>query len=147
MQIPYKEEIIDLDKPRTPEYLQVNPRGLVPSISWNGVILTESAIVAQFLADLHPEGGLLPPSTSGPDALKRAQILWFADTFMSKVWNAGISKSLNAKTDAEAEEHAEKGVAGLVKEIEPLLKDANPFFGGSDRITLAEVGLSLKLRV
>jgi glutathione S-transferase len=25
------------------------------------------------------------------------------------------------------------------KEIEPLLKDAKPFFGGSDKITLAEV--------
>ncbi len=30
-------------------------------------------------------------------------------------------------------------VAAAVKELEPLLQDAKPFFGGSDKITLAEV--------
>lgn len=28
--LPFQEEIIDLSVPRTPEYLAVNPRGLVP---------------------------------------------------------------------------------------------------------------------
>jgi glutathione S-transferase len=30
----------------------------------------------------------------------------------------------------------------VTKEIEPLLKDAKPFFGGSQKVTLAEVGTS-----
>jgi glutathione S-transferase len=30
--LPFTEEIIDLQVPRTPEYLKVNPRGLVPTI-------------------------------------------------------------------------------------------------------------------
>lgn len=33
----------------------------------------------------------------------------------------------------------EGAVASLVKEVEPLLADASPFFGGSSKITLAEV--------
>jgi hypothetical protein len=44
-----------------------------------------------------------------------------------------------AKTDAERDDIAEKVVANLVKEVEPLLADASPFFGGSDKLTLAEV--------
>lgn len=31
-------------------------------------------------------------------------------------------------------------VAGIVREVEPLLKNAAPFFGGSDKLTFAEVG-------
>ena len=34
---------------------------------------------------------------------------------------------------------AEKLVDAVVKEVEPLLQDAKPFFGGSERLTLAEV--------
>jgi glutathione S-transferase len=30
----------------------------------------------------------------------------------------------------------------VTKEIEPLLKDAKPFFGGSQKVTLAEVSKS-----
>jgi hypothetical protein len=34
---------------------------------------------------------------------------------------------------------AEKLVEAVVKEVEPLLQDAKPFFGGSEKLTLAEV--------
>jgi glutathione S-transferase len=40
---------------------------------------------------------------------------------------------------AEKEELARKFTDSIVKEIEPLLKDAAPFYGGSSRLTLAEV--------
>lgn len=44
-----------------------------------------------------------------------------------------------AKTDAEAEEAAAEFVKQLAKEVEPLLADAAPYFGGSKTLTLAEV--------
>jgi glutathione S-transferase len=43
----------------------------------------------------------------------------------------------------EAEKAAGTFVDAIVKELEPLLKDAGPFFGGSSRLTLAEVNLPL----
>jgi hypothetical protein len=45
----------------------------------------------------------------------------------------------NAKTDAELAPLVEKVVTGVLEEVEPRLADANPFFGGSDKLTLAEV--------
>lgn len=79
--IPFEEEIIDLSKPREPEYLKVNPRGLVPSLSYNGEIITESAVVAQFLADTYPSH-LLPASSDPNGALTRARIAFFVDACM-----------------------------------------------------------------
>ncbi|RQM07828.1 hypothetical protein DH86_00000709 [Scytalidium sp. 3C] len=132
----YKEEIIDLDTPRTKEYLAINPRGLVPSIKYNGEIITESAIVAQFLSDAHPSH-LQKTSTEEGGALQRARINFFVDTYFTKV-NSNFYPILLAEGSAQ-EEIIEKFVAAIEKEIEPLLKDANPFFGGSSRLTLAEV--------
>jgi len=137
--VPYDEVIIDLSKPRTPEYLAINPRGLVPAISYNGEIIIESAIVANFLADQYPSH-LLPPSNAPGGALQRARVALFVDAFVSKVW----SKSVGLGT-AKAEDEArvtDEAVAAIVKELEPLLADAKPFFGGSEKLTQAEVSPS-----
>jgi glutathione S-transferase len=140
--LPYEEVIIDLTTPREPWYLEVNPRGLVPSIKYsNGTlkdeIVTESGIVAQFLADAHPSD-LLPASNASPTAaLTRARINFFVDTWFSKVgsyWFQILTKQDQAEKDALVTEFVEK----VTKEIEPLLKDAAPFFGGSQKLTLAE---------
>jgi glutathione S-transferase len=42
-------------------------------------------------------------------------------------------------TDPEAEELGRRYAQAVEKEVEPLLQDARPFFGGSERLTMAEV--------
>ncbi|KAF2690155.1 thioredoxin-like protein [Lentithecium fluviatile CBS 122367] len=131
----YEEVFIDLDTPREPWYLEINPRGLVPSIKFDGEILTESAIVAQFLVDVYPSH-LLPATGSVEAGLKRARINFFVDT-----WNTKANSywyQVARKSGEEREQLVKDFVAVVKKEIEPLLKDANPFFGGSEKITLAE---------
>jgi hypothetical protein len=113
-------------------------RGLVPTINYDGNIIPESGIVAQFLADAHPSH-LLPESTPTANALYRARVTFFVDAFFSKViphfW-AGI----RAATEEEKEEAAKALVAAVTKEVEPLLEEGKgPFFGGSEKLTLAEV--------
>jgi len=134
--LPFKEELIDLSVPRTPEYLKINPRGLVPSLSYNGTIITESAIVAQFLSDAHPSH-LEKTSSEEGGALQRAKINFFVDAFISKV--NGLTFGILRASEEEKEELATKLVDAVVKEVEPLLQDAKPFFGGSSKLTLAEV--------
>ncbi|OLN86997.1 Protein LigF [Colletotrichum chlorophyti] len=133
----FEEEIIDLSVPRTEEYLKINPRGLVPSIAYDGEIITESAIVSQFLADAHPSH-LVPTAGTKDAALRRARINFFVDTYFSKA-NPHAFKIYSAKTDAEVQQSADVFVDAIAKEIEPLLKDAAPYFGGSDKVTLVEV--------
>jgi glutathione S-transferase len=137
LKVPYEEEIIDLDTPRTKEYLAINPRGLVPSIKFNGEIFTESAFVSWLLADAFPSKLVLPSNAPGGPQ-QRARISFFVDTYFSK-FQSSLIKLFAAKTDSEAEPIVDAAVDQLVKELEPLLKDAKPFFGGSDHITQAEV--------
>lgn len=137
--MPFEEVTIDLDRPRDPWYLEINPRGLVPTIKLtDGEIITESGVIGQFLADAYPSD-LVPASDAPGAALRRARINFFVDTFSSK-FNAHLSKIVwAAKTADEAAEFEKAAVAGAVKELEPLLADASPFFGASDKLTLAEV--------
>jgi len=135
--LPFTEHIIDLDRPRDASYLKINPRGLVPTIVYNGEIIPESAIVAQFLADAHPSH--LEKTSSEPGgALQRARINFFVDALISKV-NPTFFAQIRATSEEEREEAGAKFVAVVVKELEPLLKNAAPFFGGSSKLTLAEV--------
>lgn len=143
LQLPYSEVIIDLNTPRPQWYLDINPRGLVPSIAYSvpglfdDEIVTESAVVAQFLADAFP-GPFLPASKESPtSALERARINFFVDAWNTKVGSHLFP--LFIASDAEAKnEVVAKIVAAAEKEIEPLLKNAAPFFNGSQELTLAE---------
>lgn len=52
-----------------------------------------------------------------------------------------------AGTEEEKKQKSDELVKAVEKEIEPLLHDAAPFFGGSNKMTLAEVRLTSFLRV
>lgn len=136
--IPYEEVLIDLTVPREPWYLEINPRGQVPALNYDGNIITESAIVARFLADAHPPS-LLPPSTGTENALYRARLDWFVDAFISKVV-PHIFGGARAETEEARDKAAEDLVAAVAKDIEPrLVEGKGPFYGGSEKLTLAEV--------
>jgi hypothetical protein len=53
-------------------------------------------------------------------------------------------KCVRASSEAEREDLTQELVAAIKKEIEPLLEaqGKGPFFGGSERLTLAEVRIS-----
>ncbi|KAG0640727.1 thioredoxin-like protein [Tuber brumale] len=137
LELDYKEVIIDLTKPREPWYLEINPRGLVPSLKYNDEIITESSIVATFLAELK-ENHLVPFPGTPEAALKRAKISFFVDTYFTKAQPL-IQSALITTDAATRTRHANECVEVIEKQLAPLLADAKPFFGGSSRLTLAEV--------
>lgn len=144
LKLPYEEVIIDLETPRPQWYLDINPRGLVPSMKYTvpGVfdeeIITESAVVSQFLCDNFPSH-LLPASHESPSAaLRRARIAFFCDTWSTKVSPSQFA-IMRVETVEEKEGKLKETIAMIEKEIEPLLANADPFFGGSKDLTFAEV--------
>lgn len=44
----------------TPEYRQINPQGLVPSLEINGHIITQSLAIISYLEEVYPNPALLP---------------------------------------------------------------------------------------
>jgi glutathione S-transferase len=49
------------------DYYQINPKGSVPALQFDdGEVLTEAAVIMQYLADQKPEAGLAPPAGTMP---------------------------------------------------------------------------------
>lgn len=78
-------------------------------------------------------------SSPAENALYRARLAFFVDSFFSKVlphfW-AGIRAASGEERDAAAEQL----VDAIMKEVEPqLVEGKGPFFSGSEKLTFAEV--------
>lgn len=62
--IPFETEKVDLVKKQTAsgvDYLSINPKGYVPALKLdNDEVLTEAAVILQYLADQKPQSGLAP---------------------------------------------------------------------------------------
>ena len=59
---PYRTEIVDYGSGmKSPAFLAVNPMGKVPVIRHGDRVVTESAAICAYLADVFPEAGLAPP--------------------------------------------------------------------------------------
>ncbi len=70
----YALERIDIDRPRDPAYLRLNPTGRVPTlVVGEGVVLSEAGAILMYLADRHPQAALAPALT---DPLRPAYYQW-----------------------------------------------------------------------
>lgn len=59
--VPYRIEYLEYgESMKAPEYLAINPMGKVPAIRRGDLIVTETAAICAYLADLFPEAGLAP---------------------------------------------------------------------------------------
>ncbi|KAF9387487.1 hypothetical protein CPB97_002520 [Podila verticillata] len=137
-----KESVeIDLTAPRPEWYLkEINPYGQVPALKINDeYIVLESLFVAEYLADLHPESGLLPK-----DALQRAQVRYLIHAYSTLVQPAHHK----AAYTSDPEETVKHRAALLVEleKFEKLLTKAKvteegPYFLGKD-FTLADLAIA-----
>ena len=61
--VPYRLEKVDFDRDaqRSPEYLELNPLGKVPTLVVDGKAYFESAALLMLLCERHPEANLAPP--------------------------------------------------------------------------------------
>lgn len=65
--IDHDHKAIDLTagEHRRPDYLAINPQGLVPTLVLDGAVLTQSLAIVEYLAERHPDCGLLPADIMG----------------------------------------------------------------------------------
>jgi glutathione S-transferase len=60
---PYRLVTLDFEKNehKSPEFLAINPMGKLPTIVHRGTVVTETAAIIAYLADIFPQAGLAPP--------------------------------------------------------------------------------------
>ena len=71
--IPYVAHPIDIraGEARTPAYLALNPKAVVPTLVVDGAPIVESAIICEYLDDAHPDTPLRPSDALGRAAVRQ----------------------------------------------------------------------------
>jgi glutathione S-transferase len=74
---------IDMDKPRPPEQLALNPNGWVPVLTWEDKAMYECAAITVFLCDRHLEAGLAPGIDDGTRGLFLQTLVYFSNSLQN----------------------------------------------------------------
>jgi len=126
------------DEQKSPDFSEKSPNQTVPVLSVNGVNLTQSLAIVEYLEEAHPEVPLLPK-----DPIARAQVRSLAQMVacdiqplqnlrvLSKVSNEQSQRNEYAKT---------VNVEGLARVEKALLKTSGKYSYG-DNVTLADLCL------
>ncbi len=103
------------------DYYAVNPKGYVPALQLDdGTILTEGAIIAQYIADQRPEAKMIPP----PGTIERYRVQeWqnFIATEIHKAFGPLFGGSDEAKEQARARVSKRLDLVAHALEAHPFL--------------------------
>jgi glutathione S-transferase len=83
LDVPFEAILLDFDKAehKTPDYLALNPDGVVPTLIVDGAPITQMAGIATLLAERHPEAGFAPALGTIERAEYLSWTLWLANSF------------------------------------------------------------------
>lgn len=102
--------LLDFDERehKSAEYLALNPAGVVPTLLIDGQVLTEAAAIALYLADRHPEAGLLPALGTAERGDAYRWMFWCANTLQPayRAWFYPHEVAGEANIDASRERRA-----------------------------------------
>lgn len=125
---------------RAPDYLALNPQGLVPALETEGAVLTQSLAICEYLDELHPVPPLFPA-----DPVARAQVRAFAYAIACDIHplqNLKILKRVKALADGDAAHIWAREVIseGLSACAALIAGQPGPYCFG-DQVTLADIVL------
>ena len=129
---------------KTPDYLRVNPTGLVPTIDDDGFTLWESHTIVRYLAAKHGAGTLWPTDLRARADAER----WmdWAFTFQSAMRNVfwGLIRTPPEKRDASAIEAGCRKSAELLAIPEAVLSE-KPYIAGAS-LTMGDIPLGCEVQ-
>lgn len=126
----------------SPEYLSVNPQGLLPSLILDdGAVLTQSLAICEYLDERHPDPPLLPG-----DPVARAQVRAFAQVIACDIHplqNLKVLKALEAlgQTPEDTRVWAREVITRGFDALETLVAGPSRAFAFGDRPSLADIFL------
>ncbi|ANM10234.1 MULTISPECIES: maleylacetoacetate isomerase [unclassified Rhizobium] len=126
---------------RKPDYLTLNPQGLVPTLVIDGKALTQSLAIIEYLAELRPEGGLLPGDSAGRQHVRALAYAVAMD--IHPICNMHVATHLMAMTDkADArEEWMQHFIADGLGKLEAMIAGADGTFSFGKTPTMADLCL------
>jgi glutathione S-transferase len=133
---PHRLELVDLQagQQRSPEYLKLNPSGVVPTLLIDGVPYTEAASLLMTIAGRHPQAGLAPAQTSASRASWHQWILYMANTLQPafRLWFYPQDISEEADTQATLKAAMRTRIEDIWARIDTHLAAQGPYVLGAE---------------
>ncbi|KAF2751850.1 glutathione transferase omega-1 [Sporormia fimetaria CBS 119925] len=118
-------EVNPYEKPK--QLLDLNPRGLVPTLQWHDKPLYESSVLIEFIEDAFPDHS---PKLMPEDPYERWQArLW--THFMGVKFIPGFHQFLQCTDEKEMDGKREQFL-GYIKEFVKAMDGEGPYFAGKD---------------
>jgi len=126
----------------TPEYLALNPNGLVPTLIDGDRVIWESNTILRYLAATHGADNLLPT-----DAGERSEVERWMDWQLATLWAKlrvaflGLTRTPEPQRDYGAIRASFADAAGLLRIVDERLQTRSHL--ALERFTLADIGVAL----
>jgi glutathione S-transferase len=122
---------------KSPQYLQLNPNGLIPVFVDGDLVLYESAAICLHLCDNAPVTGLLPALGTPARAHAYKWLVWLTNTLQSALLNYFYPERWmnhgNSVGAAELKAHAQECVGTLLDQLDgELARHGEPWLLGRD---------------
>ncbi len=134
LQAEHELQTLDLTakQQREPAYVAVNPMGKVPALLHEGVLITEQAAIYQYLAELYPERGLVPPVG---DPLRGAFLRWMV--FYGSCFEPAMTDRALKREDCQPSWSPYGDFDSVVRLVQQQLEDGRRWWLG-ERLTVAD---------
>jgi len=129
---------------RSPEYLALNPQGLVPALEHDGHVVTQSLAICEYLEEVHPHPPLLPADPRGRAAVRAMALAVACD--IHPLNNLSVLQYLRAEL-GQGDESVTRWISHWIDRgftaLEQLIArhSANGRYCFGDSVTLADVFL------
>jgi len=134
--VPYERVLVDRanDVHKSPEYLALNPNGLIPVLVDGDLVLYETAAICLHLADAHPQAGLMPALGSPERAHAYKWLMWLTNTLQATLIvyfypHRWVEEGSAAQNEVRA--MAKRRVGELLDQLDAeLARHGGPWFMG-----------------
>ncbi|MDP2015212.1 glutathione S-transferase family protein [Hydrogenophaga sp.] len=135
--VPYERVLVDKQNGghKTPDYLALNPNGLIPVLVDGDLVLYETAAICLHLCDTNPQAGLMPALGTPERAQAYKWLIWLTNTLQATLivyfYPERWLKEGNAAGVAEVKAHAQARVGPLLDQLDAeLARHGGPWFMG-----------------
>lgn len=125
--VPFTLQLVDRTqaKHKSPEYLKLNPNGLIPVLVEGDLVLYETAAICLHLVDSHPQAGLAPAVGTAERAHFYKWLTWMTNTMQATLIHYFYpDRMVDAGNTAGAQQlqaHAMAAVHGHLQQLDDQL--------------------------
>lgn len=135
--VPYQRVLVDRTQNahKAPDFLRLNPNGLIPVLVDGELVLYETAAICLHLCDTHPEAALVPPLGTIERAHFYKWLMWLTNTLQATLITYFYSdRSVapgNTAGAAEVKAQAELKIGAMLDQLDAeLARHGKPWFAG-----------------